>query len=407
MPIIHYIGTEGCAAIDKKTYTAIGGMDPLLFGAEGLEISYRIVSKFGLNSIIYHPEIILYHDYANSDFKAEKKLSRHTKMHNYITAIYPGALKYMHQIRKLTSDKSNKILASSAKSLDNALEHNLFEKLSHINWLNRYEKYSNNISDVNFFNTKHYPSISIIVISWRFHPDTLENFEILKKHNQIFELIFVDNGAKSREFDCLTPYIDTYIRLNNNSGAYLARNIGSMYAKAPILLFLDDDAIPADDLIESHLNCYKKYDAIAVRGVCRPKTNNPLNQLAKHYYLGPKPFPIYADIEGNTSYRAATFFKAGGWDDEIRFGGGGVDLSRRLLEIEPDMRKQIYSPDPIIFHDYAKDQAHLDKKNEKQESSRARLRLKHPDYDAFLAHWKKLRGKEELLILKSNIIKRI
>ncbi|HAS74624.1 MAG TPA: hypothetical protein DCS67_10815 [Clostridiales bacterium UBA8960] len=314
----------------------------------------------------------------------------------------------MHQIRQMTNDKSNKLINKSIKSLDKILKKDIYDKLSHIDWHDRYEKYINNISDVNLLNTIHLPSISIIVISWRFHPDTLGNFKILKKqHDQNYELIFVDNGAKPREFDCLTPYIDTYIRLNNNSGAYLARNIGSLFSHAPILFFLDDDAIPADNIIESHINCFKKYDIIAVRGVCKPKTNNTLNQLAKHYYLGPTPFPIYADIEGNTSYLASTFFKAGGWDDEIRFGGGGVDLSRRLIDIEPDMRKQIYSPDPIIFHDYATDQNHLAQKIDKQEHSRSRLRKIHPDYDDFLAHWKKLRGKEELLILKSKHLKKI
>jgi glycosyltransferase involved in cell wall biosynthesis len=403
VPIPHYIGTEGCAAIEKKTYIAIGGMDPLLFGAEGLEISYRIASKFGLNSIIYHPEIILYHDYANSEFKAERKLSRHTQMHNYISAIYPGALKYMHQIRKMTNNNSNELLAISANSPDNALKNDIYEKLSHINWQNRYEKYINNISAVNFLNTKHYPSLSIIVISWRFNPDTLNNFKILEKqHNKNYELIFIDNGAKPEEFDCLTPYIDTYVRLNSNSGAYLARNIGCIFAKASILFFLDDDAIPANNIVESHLNCFKNYDVIAVRGVCKPKTNNPLNQLAKHYYLGPNPFPIFADIEGNTSYLASVFFKAGGWDDEIRFGGGGFDLSRRLLEIEPDMRKQIYSPDPIIFHDYALNSEQLDTKKKKQQESRNRLKIKHSDYDRFLTAWLKFTGRDDLLIKKNK-----
>ncbi len=52
--------------------------------------------------------------------------------------------------------------------------------------------------------------------------------------------------------------------------------------------------------------------------------------MATDYYLGDKPFPIYADLEGNTTYKAKAFFKFGGWDDEIKFGGGGVDLSIRL-----------------------------------------------------------------------------
>jgi glycosyltransferase involved in cell wall biosynthesis/SAM-dependent methyltransferase len=279
----------------------------------------------------------------------------------------------------------------------------LNNKLILVHWREKLNLYAQHIESYSELRQNSSPAISIIVISWRLHPHTVKSFHILSKQQDLnFELIFVDNGAKQGEFDCLTPYIDTYVHLNSNSGAYLARNIGSIFAKAPILFFLDDDAIPADNIIESHLNCFKKYDVIAVRGVCKPKTNNPLNQLAKHYYLGPKPFPIYADIEGNTSYLASPFFKAGGWDDEIRFGGGGVDLSRRLLEIEPDMRKQIYSPDPIIFHDYAVNSEHLGQKKIKQQESHNRLKIKHSDYDRFLTAWTNFTEREDLLLKRTH-----
>lgn len=275
----------------------------------------------------------------------------------------------------------------------------LKKNLNRIQWCEKNNLYAQHIDSHSEFRRNCSPTLSVIIISWRLHPHTVKNLHILKEQQNLnFEIIFVDNGAKPGEFNCLFPYIDTYVRLNSNSGAYLARNIGSVFSRAPILFFLDDDAIPADNIIESHLNCFKKYDVIAVRGVCRPKTNNSLNQLAKHYYLGPKPFPIYADIEGNTSYLASTFFKAGGWDDEIRFGGGGVDLSRRLVEIEPDMRKQIYSPDPIIFHDYAVDNEHLTKKRQKQIESHQRLKAKHHDYDIFLSSWNKLKGRDDILV---------
>ena len=157
------------------------------------------------------------------------------------------------------------------------------------------------------------PNISVIVISWRLHPDNVKSFQVLEKQrDQNFELIFVNNGADDKEFEPLRPFIDKYIKLNKNTGAYLARNIGAVFAEAPILLFLEDDCIPESNLIKVHLNLFQEYEIIACRGVCIPKSNNVLNKLAKHYYLGDKSFPIFADLEGNTSY-FYIFYQAGGW----------------------------------------------------------------------------------------------
>ena len=274
----------------------------------------------------------------------------------------------------------------------------LSEQLNRIGWQGKRNQYEQVFISKEELNRIPKPAASVIVISWRLHPDTIKNFQILnKQREQNFELIFVDNGGKPAEFDILKPYIDTYIKLNKNTGAYLPRNIGTVFAKAPILIFLEDDGIPTDGFVKAHLNTHKENDVISVRGIYAPKTANPLNQLAGHYYLGYETFPIYCDLEGNVSYRAENFYTAGGWDDNIYFGGGGVDLSLRLLQTDPEKTKQIYSPNPIIFHDYARDQKHLDLKRAKQEQSRAYLRAKHPDYDAFLASWSSLKGRTDLI----------
>lgn len=247
------------------------------------------------------------------------------------------------------------------------------------------------------------PAVSIVVISWRLHPDNLKNFQILEKQrDQNYELIFVDNGGERGEFEPLKPFVDTYVRLNTNTGAYLARNVGSVFAKAPLLIFLEDDGIPQHDFVEAHLRMHGRYDLIAVRGVYSPKTDTPLNKLAAHYYLGDLPYPYPSNLEGNCSYRSDIFYAAGGWDDDIIFGHGGRELSIRLLEKEPDQRKQIYSPDPVIYHDFATSEDHLAKKSRKQEISLQRLKKKHPHWDAVTNSWLRYTRRYDLLILKDR-----
>lgn len=274
--------------------------------------------------------------------------------------------------------------------------------LERANWERKYGRYKDVFEGTSFLNSIQNPAISIIVISWRLHPDNLINFQLLEKQrDQNFELIFVDNGGGKGEFDSLRPFVDTHVRLNTNTGAYLARNIGSVFAKAPILVFLEDDGIPEHNFVEAHLRMHSKYDLIAVRGVYSPKTDTPLNKMAMHYYLGDLPYPYPCNLEGNCSYRADIFYAVGGWDDDIVFGYGGKELSIRLLNIEPDQRKQIYSPDPVIYHDFAINEGHLAEKQRKQESSLQRLRKKYTHWDTVTNSWNKYIRRYDLLILRN------
>ena len=285
-------------------------------------------------------------------------------------------------------------------SLDNK---SLVSCLNKKGWQYKKDLYADCFDSVDFPNTTESPGVSIVVISWRLHPDNLKNFQILEKQrDQNFELIFVDNGGQDGEFETLKPYVDTYVRLNTNTGAYLARNIGAVFAKAPILLFLEDDGIPDQNLIRAHLDLYQKYDIIACRGLYIQKTNNSLNDQQGHYYVGDKEYPTFAHVEGNTSYLAETFFRIGGWDDDIRFGGGGLELYFRLLTIEPDKRKQIYSPAPIIYHDYVKDETHLKEKREKQALSFERLKNKYPLWDETIKNYRLNITRDDLLIKRSD-----
>lgn len=77
-------------------------------------------------------------------------------------------------------------------------------------------------------------------------------------------------------------------------------------------------------------------------------------------------------------------------------------MSYRLLDVEPDMRKQIYSPEPVIYHDYAVSEEQLRAKREKQKPAKGLLRSKHPDIDAYLQSWSRFDRRDDLLIFKDS-----
>jgi glycosyltransferase involved in cell wall biosynthesis len=279
----------------------------------------------------------------------------------------------------------------------------MISNLKRVKWIGREEKYGAAFKEVKFNNTVENPAASVIIISWRFVEGLEKNISLLtSKRDAKFEIIFVNNGKEDEEFSSILPYIDTYVSLKYNTGAYIARNIGSLFAKAPILIFLEDDGIIADNFVNAHLSAYEKYAIISVRGVCRPLTQNPLNKLAKHYYMGKKPFPAIANLEGNCSYYADAFFAVGGWSDEINFGHGGPELSYRLTKKFPDQRMQIYYPDPVIYHDYASSEEHLKNKKAKQKASYDQLKLKYPDWEEFFETWRKFYRKRYTIHKKKN-----
>jgi cytochrome c-type biogenesis protein CcmH/NrfG len=97
--------------------------------------------------------------------------------------------------------------------------------------------------------------VSAIVISNKFKKRSVENLRRLSAQlNGIGEIVFVNNGREDSEFEELMPFVTTHVKANGNSGAYLARNLGSIFARGEYLIFVDDDGIPDENFINAHLN---------------------------------------------------------------------------------------------------------------------------------------------------------
>ena len=63
-------------------------------------------------------------------------------------------------------------------------------------WNYKYDLYACQFAYTKTFNKVESPAISVIVVSWRRHPDTLQNLQIISRQRSVpFELILVNNGA--------------------------------------------------------------------------------------------------------------------------------------------------------------------------------------------------------------------
>jgi len=84
-PLPHVINTEGNSAWRTDVYKDAGGMDPLLFGHEGIDLSNRLTFMFGKAVTFYWPRLVIRHDFAFNETKKDTKDARHSLMLQYLT----------------------------------------------------------------------------------------------------------------------------------------------------------------------------------------------------------------------------------------------------------------------------------------------------------------------------------
>ncbi len=128
------------------------------------------------------------------------------------------------------------------------------------------------------------------------------------------------------------------------SGQAAARTAGTARATAPVVIFLDDDIIPAPGLVAAHLNRHERDEPIAVLGPA-PLTRRPNDTWYRRllwvwwedvyaHRNRPDHLPSYRDFcAGNASVRCEDFLAVGGFDPAFAgYGGEDYDLGYRLME---------------------------------------------------------------------------
>lgn len=279
--------------------------------------------------------------------------------------------------------KSGWFLKSS--NIESLLQKELMEK----KWEHRYASYCRCIESVSITKIKNNDLIDVVVISWKENPLLDDVFEALRNQTfNDFRIVFVNNGG-GQKLERFKDISDVYIELSGNTGAYFARNVGAAFSNAPVIVFLEDDGIPDKQLVEAHYRAHREFkDVVSVRGCYLPLTDNEFNKVQNHYYLGSKAYSWYCSLEGNSSFKADVFFKAGGWDDKIFFGHGGLELSYRLLTLGYGLKNQLYFPWAILFHDFAKSESHLASKRLKQRKGLDYISSKFPDIIRVRNYWR-------------------
>lgn len=166
-----------------------------------------------------------------------------------------------------------------------------------------------------------------------------------------FEIIAVDNGKNDPVVGILHKLPILYVRSPCNLFLSEARNVGVSMARAPVCVFLDDDAIADTHFLKNSLAAFAVPDVLAIRGKVLPKTHDAFQGSGNHYNLGAKAMPHVINTEGNSAWRKDAYQEFSGMDP-LLFGHEGTDLSHRM-NARYGKFVSFYWPGMVIYHDYA------------------------------------------------------
>ncbi len=181
-----------------------------------------------------------------------------------------------------------------------------------------------------------------------------------------FEVICNVDGSTDGSFEMLKNSQFSYdfkVLFQKNSGAAVARNKGADIANGQILIFLDDDMYPEDDLIACHVSDFEYYESEAIIGNIHYKpTSLKMNFIEEGFEAGclerekrlrknQNDLHFIDFWSGHFSIRHEIFRTLGGFDENFtengEYGHEDMDFSYRLFKLS---NKIYFSEKALALH---------------------------------------------------------
>lgn len=203
-------------------------------------------------------------------------------------------------------------------------------------------------------------------------PEAVRSLARQDMASQDYEIVVVDNGSTDRTKEIVTglateiPNLRYF--LEEKSGLSNARNRGWKEARAPIIAFLDDDAIAVEGWLAAIVAAFDTERTAACVGgpvepwweIPRPRWF-PENLLGCHNrYYGhasrPYNYPSEQPIGCNMAFRKTELAQAGGFHPRLQKYNDETELIARLVE---SGRGIFYEPRASVRHLFGKERVTL------------------------------------------------
>ncbi|MCK4233596.1 glycosyltransferase [candidate division WOR-3 bacterium] len=203
--------------------------------------------------------------------------------------------------------------------------------------------------------------VSIVIPTFNRKAELKKLLDALKEEDypySNFEVIVVDDGScdGTREFlkTCKTPFNLVTVLHERNKGSASSRNDGIKAANNEIILFLDDDLIPASGIIMHHCKrhsnkgCAVIGNIIYKRTFCTRWISRYLSTRGVHKIKKSEKIPFKCFWTSNVSIRKKHLFEVGLFDEQFR-GAGGED-TEIAYKLENSGVEFLYEKDALCYH---------------------------------------------------------
>ncbi|NQT03587.1 MAG: glycosyltransferase, partial [Planctomycetes bacterium] len=329
---------EGSSAFLREVFLSLEGMDPLLFGHEGSDLTYRIAKKHGdFNKIIYWPDTVIYHDAFVGNHEKEK-VKRYELLERYLNFKHNGNIfsSIRRELEKYRLSGNNDPCGPHHLATKRNLE--IFERPK----VGKRD-INQHISVIPTFKSEYNPLVSVVMPAYNAAEYITEAIEsVLIQNYRNFELIVIDDGSTDNTRDIVSSFKDDKIKYfyQENKGLAGAHNAGIKNSKGHFLIKLDSDDVMTPDYIAKHLQEFEYHpeadlvycddylideNSKPIRVIKRPEYTDRKTLIRDLFHCG---FPV---VPFRTCIRRSVFDKIGFFDENLRIAED-YDMMRRFVK---------------------------------------------------------------------------